>query len=157
GLQNEAAALPTEQKARFIEALARAGLSRIETTAFVHPKWVPQMADAEALCALLPHPAPPGVRFSALVPHPKGRRRALAASVIEIAVVVSATETFNRMNLNAGVEETLEEIDHVSREAARVSVPVRAYLSVSFVCPYEGPVSPDRVLPVAERLAAMGA
>jgi hydroxymethylglutaryl-CoA lyase len=157
GLQNEAAALSTEQKARFIEALARAGLSRIETTAFVHPKWVPQMADAEAVCALLPHPAPAGVRFSALVPNRKGLARALDAGVREIAVVASATETFNRKNLNAGAEETLQEIGLVSREAARASVPVRAYVSVSFVCPYEGPVPPARVMVVAERLAAMGA
>jgi hydroxymethylglutaryl-CoA lyase len=156
GLQNEAKPVPTDVKVHTIEALAAAGLARIEVTAFVHPKWVPQMADAEDVAARLPR-GRAGVRFSALVPNRKGLARALDAGLREVAVVVSATETFNRKNLDASVEETLREIETVAREAAAGAVPMRAYLSVAFVCPYEGPVEPEGVALLAERLAGAGA
>lgn len=157
GLQNESATIPTDLKRRFIEALVAAGHKRIEATAFVHPKCVPQMADADALFAALPSPAPPGVRFSALVPNRRGLARALDAGAREIAVVASATDTFNRKNLNAGADETLQEIEEIGREAGRAAVPMRAYLSVTFVCPYEGPVPVERVVSIAQRLSAAGA
>ncbi len=156
GLQNEPTPLPIDTRVRFIEALAGAGLSRIETTAFVHPKWVPQMADAEEVAARLPRGGG-AVRFSALVPNRKGLERALGAGVREVAVVASATESFNRNNLDASLDETLREIEAVAREAGSASVMVRAYLSVAFVCPYEGPVDPARAAALAERLAGAGA
>ncbi len=157
GLQNEPTPLPIDARVRFIEALARAGLSRIEATAFVHPKWVPQMADAEEVAARLPRGAGGAVRYSALVPNRKGLARALGAGLREVAVVASATDSFNRKNLDAPAEETLREIEAVAREAAGASVPVRAYLSVAFACPYEGPVDPARAAAFAERLAGAGA
>jgi hydroxymethylglutaryl-CoA lyase len=157
GLQNEPTPVPIDARVRFIEALARAGLSRIEAAAFVHPKWAPQMADAEEVAARLPRGGGGTVRYSALVPNRKGLARALGAGVREVAVVASATDSFNRKNLDASADETLREIEAVAREAASASVMVRAYLSVAFVCPYDGPVDPARAAALAERVAAAGA
>lgn len=157
GLQNQPEALSIEAKARFIAALAAAGLSRIEAAAFVHPKKVPQMADAEAVWARAAALAGASCRLSALVPNRKGLDRALEAGVREIAVVASATDTFNMKNLDATAEETLVEIETIGTRAQSEGVPMRAYLSVAFVCPYEGPVAPERVASLGRRLLDAGA
>jgi hydroxymethylglutaryl-CoA lyase len=157
GLQNEPGVVPTEAKVRYAAALARAGIERIEATAFVHPKWVPQMADAEAVVAGLAADSGTGrARFSALVPNRRGLERALAAGVREVAVVVSATESFNRANLNAATDATHAEIAAVVGAAAAAGVRARAYLSVAFVCPYEGTVEPSRAAAAARRLHDAG-
>lgn len=157
GLQNQPEALSADVKARFIAALAAAGLRRIEAAAFVHPKKVPQMADAEAVWAQVAPLGGASCRLSALVPNRKGLDRALEAGVGEIAVVASATDTFNMRNLDATAEETLAEIEAMGARAQSAGVPVRAYLSVAFVCPYEGPVAPARVVSVTRRLLEAGA
>lgn len=154
GLQNEPHWVETADKLRFIELLAAGGLRRIEAAAFVHPGWVPQMKDAAALCPRLP--AAPGVVYSALVPNVKGMRDALAAGIRQVAVVTAASDTFNQRNLNASTAETLERITAILVIAAAEGVSVRGYISTSFVCPYEGPVQPQRVAELAERFAASG-
>src|SRR5690606_14263249 len=107
GLQNEAVTVPTTRKLRLIEALAHAGLRRIEATSFVSPKWVPQLADADEVAGLLPELGLDGVTFSALCPNARGLERALAGGIREIAVFISASETHNRKNVNKTVDATL--------------------------------------------------
>jgi hydroxymethylglutaryl-CoA lyase len=156
GLQAEPDRLPLDARVEFVRALARAGLTRIEAAAFVHPGKVPQMAQAEELFLRLADLVASGTRLSALVPNRKGLDRALSAGVTEIAVVASATETFNRRNLDASIDETLAEIDAVARAAAVHGLPVRGYLSVAFVCPYEGRVRFESVVRVTRRLLEAG-
>lgn len=155
GLQNEDRPIPVADKVRFIDALAGAGLARIEATAFVHPRWVPQLADAAEVAARLPRR--PGVRYSALVPNLTGLERALDAGFGEVAVVVSASEGHSRANLNKGVADALREASAVIRKAADAGLRIRAYVSTAFGCPYDGPVAPDRVLAAAEPLLEAGA
>lgn len=157
GLQNEPESLSVESKVAFIEALAAAGHTRIEAAAFVHPDRVPQMADAEKVIAAASKRVSAPVRLSALVPNRKGLERALAAGVREVAVVSSCTESFNRRNLNASIDESLAEIDAIVSAARPQGVPVRAYLSVAFVCPYEGRVPVEVVRDYATRLLDAGA
>lgn len=156
GLQSQSAILPVEAKARFIAALLRAGLPRVEAVAFVHPKKVPQMADAEAVWEQVAVTEGDAARLSALVPNRKGFERAVDCGVRQIAVVASATETFNQRNLDGGVEETLREIESIAADASRRGIPVRAYLSVAFVCPYEGRVAPAHVAALVRRLLGCG-
>lgn len=150
GLQNEPDPVATEHKLEFIRRLRQAGLQRIEVTSFVHPRWVPQLADAEEVVRGLP----PGEGFSVLVPNRRGLQRALAAGVREIAVFTAASETFNRKNTRRTLAESLEEIARVVEEARGLRV--RGYISTAFVCPYEGEVPPRRVVPVARALLEMG-
>jgi len=154
GLQNEAAVLSTEDKLAFIERLVLAGCKRIEATSFVHPRWVPQMADAGSLYAQLPRHE--GVRYSALVPNVRGMNAALDAGAQEVAVFCAASETFNRKNVNMGVEASFAEIARVAQLARQERVPVRGYLSTCFGCPYEGAVSAERVAELSLRLVALG-
>jgi len=154
GLQNEKTTVPTEVKAEFIERLADAGATRIEATSFVHPKWVPQLADAEVLYRLLE--ARPGVHYPVLVPNPRGLDRALACGVREIAVFASATETFAQRNLNTTVAGALADIAAVVRAAVEQGLWVRGYVSMCFGDPWEGPVAPDAVADVVQQLAAFG-
>ena len=155
GLQNEAAAIPTNVKVRFVDLLSEAGFNWIEVTSFVHPRAVPQMADADEVFRAIGKK--PGVRYVALVPNPRGLDRALAAGVEDIALFVAATESFSRANINRSIEQSLEDAHQVTTASRRAGARVRAYISVAFGCPYEGPVSPARVLPVAERLFELGA
>src|SRR5580704_12143318 len=106
GLQNEAKTVPTEKKAEFIRMLAAAGLKEIEVASFVHPKWIPQLADAAQLIAQLDPNA--GVRYSALVPNMKGLDRAIESGIRRIAVFTAASETFNKKNINMGIDESIE-------------------------------------------------
>jgi hydroxymethylglutaryl-CoA lyase len=155
GLQNEASAVPVEVKAEFVRRLVAAGLRAVEVTSFVHPKWVPQLADAEALLAEL-GPAPAGVRWPVLVPNERGLARALDAGVSEVAVFASVTETFARRNLNRTVVESLAMFAPVVEKARGAGVAVRGYLSMCWGDPWEGAVAPDQVGRVASRLAALG-
>ena len=154
GLQNEQAAVSTADKIEFINRLSAAGLPVIEVTAFVSPKWVPQMADAaEVFAGIIKRP---GTRYSALVPNVAGLERALAAGVTEIAVFAAATETFSRKNINQSIEESLAGYKAVCERALAAGLRVRGYLSTAFGCPYEGAVPPDKVVDVTARLLELG-
>jgi isopropylmalate/homocitrate/citramalate synthase len=154
GLQNEQVSLSTEDKIGLIDRLSAAGLPVIEVTAFVSPKWVPQMADAAAVFAGIVKR--PGTRYSALVPNLAGLERALQAGVTEIAVFAAATETFSRRNINQGIDESLAGYKAVCDRALGAGLRVRGYLSTAFGCPYEGDVDPENVLEMVERLLGLG-
>jgi hydroxymethylglutaryl-CoA lyase len=162
GLQNEALTLRTEDKLALVQALADAGLRRIEATSFVSPRWIPQLADAAELTARLPRAA--GVSYVVLVPNAKGLARLLEVlgapgtdrPAVEAAVFLSASETHNRKNVNRSVEETLRGFEEVVPPARAAGLPVRGYVSTAFGCPYEGPVDPGRVRALVERLLGLG-
>jgi hydroxymethylglutaryl-CoA lyase len=155
GLQNEQAPIATADKIEFVNRLSTAGFRAIEVTAFVSPRWVPQMADAAEVVRGIERRA--GATYAALVPNPAGLDRALAAGVDELAIVAAASETFSQRNINQGIEESLSGYRAVVDGARAAGIPVRAYLSTSFGCPYEGAVSPSRVAELAGRLLALGA
>jgi hydroxymethylglutaryl-CoA lyase len=154
GLQNEAAPISTADKIRFVDALSAAGHLTIEVSAFVSPKWVPQMADAGDVFAGITRR--PGVRYTALVPNLAGLARAVVARVDEIAVFASASERFSAANLNQSIDASLARFTEVAAEARRVGLPVRGYVSCAFGCPFEGAVAPAAVLRVSDALLAMG-
>jgi hydroxymethylglutaryl-CoA lyase len=162
GLQNEAVTVPTADKLALVRALADAGLRRIEATSFVSPRWIPQLADADALVPALPRV--PGASYVVLVPNAKGLDRlgeALgragdAPAEVAAAVFLSASESHNRKNLNRSVDESFRDLEAVVPQALARGLAVRGYVSTVFGCPYEGPVSPDRAAAVAERLLALG-
>jgi hydroxymethylglutaryl-CoA lyase len=154
GLQNEPAAIPTDVKVNFVDLLTQAGFGWIEVTSFVHPKAVPRMADADEVFRAIDKR--PGVRYVALVPNPRGLDRALAAGVQDLALFVAATESFSRANINRAIDESLEDARAVTSAAQRSGVRVRAYISVVFGCPYEGPVAPEAVYRVADSLFELG-
>jgi hydroxymethylglutaryl-CoA lyase len=158
GLQNEKATLPTEVKAEFVHRLAAAGLTTIEATSFVHPAWVPQLADAAELMPLLGDlaGADPAVRLPVLVPNERGLERALELGVRDVAVFASATESFARANVNRSMEEALAKAASVAERARQAGARVRGYLSMCFGDPWEGPVPVAQVAAVARRLYAMG-
>jgi isopropylmalate/homocitrate/citramalate synthase len=154
GLQNEPQSVPTAVKVELIERLADAGLPAVEATAFVSPKWVPQMADhSEVLKALR---RKPGVSYPVLVPNMQGFEAAVAAGAEEIAVFGAASETFSRKNINASIAESLERFAPVAGAARAKGIRVRGYVSCVVGCPYEGAVKPEAVAEVAKRLDAMG-
>lgn len=153
GLQNEKTAVPTEVKAEFVRRLAAAGLSTVEATSFVHPKWVPQLADAEDLFPLV-RDLP--VRLPVLVPNERGLDRALALGAREIAVFASATESFAKANLNRTVDEALALFAPTVVRAIEAGLKVRGYLSMCFGDPWEGPVPVEQVVRVTRALADMG-
>jgi len=154
GLQNEAALIPLEGKRRLIDALVAAGLSRVEITSFVSPRWVPQLADAEELSrALTP---PEGVIFSALCPNARGLERAISAGLREIAVFMSASETHNKMNINKTIADTLAVFSEIVPPAREAGLAVRAYVSTVWGCPYEGDVDPAVAVNIAQRLLDLG-
>jgi hydroxymethylglutaryl-CoA lyase len=155
GLQNESAPIPTEAKLAFIRGLIDAGLREIEATSFVHPKAVPQLADADELARRLP--SGPGVAFSALTPNERGLDRALQAGIRRIAVFTAASETFTQKNIGMTIEESLRVFKPLIGRAASAGVSARAYISTCFVCPYEGRIPKEKVAPIVERLLEMGA
>ena len=155
GLQNEKTLVPVEVKAEFVRRLLAAGHTAVETTSFVSPTWVPQLADAAELLELLGD-VPEGVRMPVLVPNAKGLDRALAAGVKEVAVFGSATETFAQKNLNRSVAESLEMFRPVVATAREHGVAVRGYLSMCFGDPWEGAVDPHVVAGHARSLFDMG-
>jgi hydroxymethylglutaryl-CoA lyase len=155
GLQNEPETVPTDAKLELVRRLAAAGLRRIEVTSFVSPKWIPQLADGEALASALPEL--PGVRFSALVPNEQGYARFRSAGGIDMAAVfISASETHNRKNVNCSVAEQLERFRPVAERARADRVPLRAYVSTVCGCPYEGAVAIGAVTALVEKLRALG-
>ena len=154
GLQNECAVLPAGVKADFIGRLADAGLRVIEATSFVHPRWIPQLADAEEVMAALSPAA--GVRYPVLVPNERGLERALAAGATEIAVFASATEAFARRNLARAVDESLAMFAPVIDRARAEGLSVRGYVSMCFGDPWEGDVPVGQVVSVADRLLGLG-
>lgn len=157
GLQNEKAVVPVEVKAEFIRRLAVAGLTTIEATSFVHPKWVPQLADAEQLFPMLGDIADVGdVALPVLVPNERGLDRALALGARRIAVFGSATETFAARNLNRTIDESLAMFEPVVARAKAEGAHVRGYLSMCFGDPWEGPVPVDQVVRVAKALMDLG-
>ena len=151
GLQNEAAFVPTAAKVAFVDSLSRSGLREIEVSAFVSPKWLPQLSDAEAVFAAIRRA--PGVIYSALVPNARGLERALAARVDKVAVLTAASEAFAWKNLNADIAGTLANCSAVARGS---TVPVRGYVSTVVHCPFAGPIAPADVVPVVERLFELG-
>ncbi len=153
GLQNEKTAVPTEVKAEFVRRLAAAGLTTIEATSFVHPKWVPQLADAEQLFPLL---ADVDAALPVLVPNERGLDRALALGATRIAVFGSATETFAARNLNRTVAESLTMFEPVVARARQGGAHVRGYLSMCFGDPWEGAVPVHQVVSVAKALLDLG-
>lgn len=153
GLQNEKSTVPTEVKAEFIRRLADAGLTTIEATSFVHPKWVPQLADAEEL---FPRIAGLPVDLPVLVPNERGLDRALALKATRVAVFASASESFAKANLNRTMDAALAMFAPVVTRAKEAGVHVRGYLSMCFGDPWEGPVSVPQVVDVCRTLLDMG-
>ena len=162
GLQNEARVVPTEDKLRLLRLLADAGLSRIEATSFVSPRWIPALADAAEVVAKLP--VRPGLAYVVLVPNAKGLERLAQAldaagparAEVDAAVFMSASETHNRKNINKSREETYSAFAEVIPPALARGLRVRGYVSTAWGCPYEGAVAPDEVVKVAERLLGLG-
>jgi isopropylmalate/homocitrate/citramalate synthase len=154
GLQNEAALVPAAEKIAFVDRLSRAGLPVIEVSAFVSPKWVPQMADAAEVFAGITRR--PGTRYSALVPNLKGLERAIAVGVTDVAVFAAASETFSRRNINQSIDESFANYAHVTAAALAAGLRVRGYLSTAFGCPFEGAVPIDRVITLTQRLLDLG-
>ena len=154
GLQNEPTAIATADKVRFVDALSRAGHRHIEVSAFVSPKWVPQMADAGAVFEAIARV--PGVRYTALVPNLAGLTRARAARVDGVAVFAAASERFSIANINQSIDESLARYAEVVAEARAQDLPVRGYVSCAFGCPFEGAVAPAAVIRVTRALLEMG-
>ncbi|MCC7100895.1 MAG: hydroxymethylglutaryl-CoA lyase [Rubrivivax sp.] len=156
GLQNQAVAVSTADKLALVERLAAAGVASVEVTSFVSPKAVPQMADAGELLPQV-QARLPQLRSSVLVPNLKGLERAHAAGAREIAVVLSATETMNRKNINMGLDEAADVSEQTVRAARELGLRTRAYVAVAFDCPFEGETPLERVVALAERMARAGA
>ncbi len=154
GLQNEAAPVSTEVKVELIHRLQDAGLKAIEATAFVSPKWVPQMADNAQVMAAIRRK--PGVSYPVLVPNKKGLDAALAAKAEEVVVFGAATEAFSQKNTNCSIAEGLARFAEVAKAALAQGLRVRGDISVCLGCPYEGAVKPEAVVRVARELDAMG-
>lgn len=155
GLQNEATIVPVDAKVEFIERLVAAGLPTVEATSFVHPTWVPQLADAAEVVSRLRLDG--DIALPVLVPNERGLDRALAAGVRHIAIFASATETFAQKNLNSSVEGQFAMFEPVVARALEAGVDVRAYVSMCFGDPWEGPVDPRQVVRVGARLLDLGA
>ena len=154
GLQNERGELPTAVKVELIERLADAGLPAVEATAFVSPKWVPQMADHTEVLERIRRK--PGVSYPVLTPNLKGFEAARAAGATEVAIFGAASEAFSQKNINCSIAESLERFRPVVTEATRHGIKVRGYVSCVLGCPYEGEVKPERVAGVAASLYEMG-
>ncbi|XP_061699084.1 hydroxymethylglutaryl-CoA lyase, mitochondrial isoform X2 [Syngnathoides biaculeatus] len=154
GLQNEKSIVPTETKIHLIDMLSESGLSVVEATSFVSPKWVPQMADQvevmKGICRK------PGVSYPVLTPNLKGFQAAVKAGASEVAIFGAASELFSKKNINCSVDESLQRFDEVVKAAKEVGVPVRGYVSCVLGCPYEGKIQPEKVAHVAKRLYSMG-
>jgi len=154
GLQNEKQVVPAAIKIELIERLAEAGLPAVEATAFVSPKWVPQMGDNTEV--LLGIRRKPGVSYPVLVPNLKGFDSAVEAGATEVAIFGAASETFSQKNINCSIAESLKRFDPVVAAASALEIPVRGYVSCVVGCPYEGAVAPEKAAEVAKRLFDMG-
>jgi hydroxymethylglutaryl-CoA lyase len=154
GLQNERAEVPTAVKVELIERLADAGLAAVEATAFVSPKWIPQMADHTEVLERIRKK--PGVSYPVLTPNLKGFEAARAAGATEVAIFGAASESFSKKNINCSIDESLERFKPVAEAAKAANVKVRGYVSCVLGCPYEGEIKPERVADVAAALYEMG-
>jgi hydroxymethylglutaryl-CoA lyase len=154
GLQNHARAFSTEAKIAFVDALSRSGLPAIEAASFVNPKAVPLMADAADVMTGIERA--PGVRYLALVPNQKGLDRALQCEVGSIALFASASETFSRRNINCSVAESLDRFAPVLEQSKQENIWVRGYISMAFVCPFEGVMAPKQTAALAAKLFDLG-
>ncbi len=154
GLQNEPGEVSTDVKIQLIEQLADAGLPAVEATAFVSPRWVPQMADHTEVLERIRRR--PGVSYPVLTPNLKGFEAARAAGATEVAVFGAASEAFSRKNINCSIAESLERFRPVAAAATAAGIKVRGYVSCVLGCPYEGEVQPERVAAVAAALFEMG-
>ena len=154
GLQNEKAILPAATKIELIDRLSDTGLDTIEATSFVSPKWVPQLADAADVYTAIRRKR--GVRYPVLVPNLQGYERARAVGVTDIAVFTAASEAFNRKNINASIDESIERFMPVMERARADGVSVRGYVSTVLGCPYQGDVPVSDVVRVARRLHELG-
>lgn len=155
GLQNERVRLSVPQKVQLIEGLVDAGMRDIEVGSFVHPKWIPQMANTAEVLQLLPQHE--DVRYWALVPNLRGLENALKAGAKNIAIFVSSSETHNKKNINRTIEESLQNLREVTEIARQENLAIRGYVSTVFGCPYEGDVDFERVLDITDALLTMGA
>lgn len=154
GLQNEKQLISLTAKLHLIDGLALAGLRHIEVGSFVSPKWVPQMADSLVLFQQLNRQ--PGVVYSALTPNMQGLETALVAQVDEVAIFGAASESFSMRNINCSISESLQRFEAVMEKATAAGLRVRGYVSCVLGCPYEGEISPDKVVQVTKQMLAMG-
>lgn len=154
GLQNEKVILPATVKIELINRLSETGLTHIEATSFVSPKWVPQMGDATEVMAGIERKT--GVTYPVLVPNEKGMEGALAAGATEIAVFAAASEGFSQKNINCSIAESLERFKPVIATAQKNNIKVRGYVSCVVGCPYDGAIAPDKVADVSAALSDMG-
>lgn len=154
GLQNETATIPSEAKVALVDALSETGVGEIEVSAFVAPRKIPQLADAEDVFRRIRRQT--GVVYSALVPNTRGLDRALAAGVDKVAVFTAASETFNRKNIDTSVDGSLERFRPVIKRARDMGLGVRGYLSTAFWCAFEGRMAPDAVVDLTRKLLDLG-
>ncbi len=154
GLQNEAAFVPTLEKIALAEMLADAGVSRIELTSFVSPRWIPQLADHAIVAAEAPQKE--GVQYSALVPNKRGLEGAMEAGLPEIAIFLSASEAHSKKNINKSIEQAVKVLGDVAKVAIEMELRVRGYISVVFGCPYEGAVDVETVVDLTKAVFDMG-
>ncbi|MFY0781036.1 hydroxymethylglutaryl-CoA lyase [Peribacillus simplex] len=154
GLQNEKVIIPTRSKIDWIDQLSDTGLSYIEVTSFVHPKWIPQLSDAVEVAKGIKRN--PGITYAALVPNQRGLESALEANIDEISVFMSSSETHNLKNINKSISDTFPVLKDVIGTAAKSGKTVRGYVSTVFGCPYEGEVSTEQVFRVCDQLFEYG-
>jgi len=154
GLQNETAPVPTAAKIAFVDALSDSGIEEIEVSAFVSPRWIPQLDDAENVFRGIERN--PSVIYSALVPNERGVERAISAGVNKIAIFTGASETFNKKNINTSIDGSFRRFQPVVQKAAAVDLPVRGYVSAAFWCAFEGKIPPPATIDVIEKLLDIG-
>ncbi|MCT8139591.1 hydroxymethylglutaryl-CoA lyase [Anaerobacillus sp. CMMVII] len=154
GLQNEKTIITVDDKVSWINMLSETGLSYIEVTSFVNPKWIPALADCFEVATRIEKK--PGVTYAALVPNQKGLEKALQADIDEISIFMSASESHNLKNINKSIQETYPVLNGVVKDALAAEKSVRGYLSTVFGCPYEGEINIDQVIEVTEKLFEMG-
>ncbi|MFG6120778.1 hydroxymethylglutaryl-CoA lyase [Thalassobacillus sp. B23F22_16] len=154
GLQNETNKIATEDKVAWIDQLSETGLPYIEISSFVHPKWIPQLADAKEVAQAIKRNA--GITYAALVPNIKGLERAIETEIDEVSIFMSSSETHNKKNINKTIEETYPVLQEVVDGAKQAGKTVRGYVSTVFGCPYDGHVPVEQVLRVCDRLFEMG-
>jgi hydroxymethylglutaryl-CoA lyase len=154
GLQIERAFVPTERKVALIDALSQTGLAKIEITAFVHPKVVPQLADAEAVAAAVKRRR--GVRYAAFIPNARGAERAVAAGIDDLKVGMAASDTFNELNVRMTTAQGMQAIDEIAGVAKGTQSRIVGAIATAFGCPYEGPVATERVHRMFAQLIELG-
>jgi hydroxymethylglutaryl-CoA lyase len=154
GLQNEKTFITTQNKIKFINDLSMCGFQKIETSSFVSPKWVPQLADAHEVFTKINKVK--DVKYTALTPNERGFDNAVNAKVDEVAIFAAATETFSEKNINCNIDTSLKRFIPIAKKALKEKIPVRGYISCVSHCPYEGQVNPQKVAEIAKHLIEMG-